>query len=335
MKISTAVSLFALGCIFFSCKEKENNTKENNQITVEGKPSSTYAEISIKEGGSWDKQNRTYVDGTFKNVESLDLPAEHTDHSWYIRYEGPGWENKQIAYRLYLDWRNAIDIFGKKVDTLVLPQVGQEGFDSYHEPAPWGQDILKAGKSLGIGGYGRFTGDTIAHFRKVAQTNVEVSNEEAQSSVSINYSGWETGDVKTDLKSVISIFPEDRFMKVQLTPSTEFKGLATGIVKFNDIPLLQETSTSGDWAYIATYGTQTLVSDQDLLGMAIFYKTKQAEVTEGPFDHLLVFKPSTETQTYYLLGAWAQEPGGITDEQAFKKDVSSKLKSLNDKGALE
>ncbi|WP_300977302.1 DUF4861 family protein, partial [Flavobacterium sp.] len=75
------------------------------------KKAKTYAEISVKEGGKW--EGRKYIGGTFKNVQKLKLAPEHTDHSFDIRYEGPGWESNKIGYRLYLDWRNAIDIFGK------------------------------------------------------------------------------------------------------------------------------------------------------------------------------------------------------------------------------
>ncbi|WP_449398367.1 DUF4861 family protein [Chryseobacterium wanjuense] len=108
----------------------------------------------MKEGGKW--EGNKYVGGTFKNVQEFTLPSEHTDHSYDIRYEGIGLENNQIGYRLYLDWRNATDIFGKKVNTLVLPEVGQDGFESYHHDAPWGQDILNSGRTIGIGSYGRY-----------------------------------------------------------------------------------------------------------------------------------------------------------------------------------
>ena len=320
---------------FTMCKNQQNKSQDYAATPEVEKVPATYAEISVKEGGSWSTETREYQGGEFVNVDELDLPEEHTDHSWYIRYEGPGWENKQIAYRLYLDWRNAIDIFGKKVDTLVLPYVGQDGFDSYHNNAPWGQDILKAGKSLGIGGYGRMLGDTIAHFDEVEKTLVKVDNADAKSSVTIDYKGWKTGDVTTDLKSVISIFPEDRYLKAELTPSAEFSGLATGIVKFEDVPLMEATSENGDWAYIATYGTQTLAGENDKLGMAIFYKPGQAQVVEGPYDHLVVFKPSTETQTYYILSAWEQEQNGIKTQEAFVKDITDKLAKLDAQGKLE
>src|SRR5690606_41170855 len=64
-----------------------------------------------------------------------------------IRYDGPGIESDKVAYRIYLDERNGFDIFGKKTPDLVLQDVGLDGFESYHHPAPWGMDILKVGAS--------------------------------------------------------------------------------------------------------------------------------------------------------------------------------------------
>lgn len=335
-KIKIMKNLVILAIIFislFSCKEKQTNnsdttTSDIDQVKMTAK---TYAEISIKEGGHW--QGREYIDGHFKNVNSIEVPSEHTDHSWFIRYEGPGWENSQIGYRLYLDWRNAIDIFGKKTDTLVLPYVGQDGFDSYHEPSGWGQDILKAGKSMGIGGYGRMVNDTVAHFQKVDNTQAIVKNSTGSSTINISYEGWNTGDETINLNTQLTIFPQDRFTKAKLIPSKEISGLCTGIVKFKDIPLIKREGAK--WAYIATYGAQTLVSETDQLGMAIFYKLDDlAEQKEGVNDHLVVFKPSTETLTYYFLGAWEQEPNGIKNEASFLSDLNSKLESLENTNTI-
>ena len=34
---------------------------------------------------------------------------------------------------------------------MVLPEVGLDGYDSYHEMSDWGADILKVGNRLGMG----------------------------------------------------------------------------------------------------------------------------------------------------------------------------------------
>ena len=331
--IPVLISISLLSCN--DGKKQDKNTAQEDTATTEKSFENydTYAELSIKKGGEW--KEREYLGGEFENVENLEVPENHTDHSWYIRYEGPGWENNQIGYRLYLDWRNAIDIFGKKVDTLVLPYVGQDGFDSYHESAGWGQDILKAGKSLGIGGYGRYMNDTVAHFRNVETTKAQVNNSDSSSSVEITYKGWSTGKDTIDLDAKLSIFTEGRYTKAELTPSKEIEGLATGIVKHGP-ELMKKQAENGKWAYIATYGAQTLVNDEDKLGMAVFYNTEQlAEQTEGEDDHLVVFKPTTETITYYFLGAWEQEKGGIKTKEAFVSHLDELLQTLDSNNSLK
>lgn len=318
-----------------SCKneKKQNETGKEEANTSDSISKSTYAEIWIKKGGSWEKQK--YVGGKFEKVEEVELPESHTDHSGFIKYEGPGWENKNVAYRLYLDWRNAIDIFGKKVDTIVLPNVGQDGFNSYHEDAPWGQDILKAGKSLGIGGFGRFMNDSVIHFREVENTFVKINNSETSSEVQIEYSGWNSGNETIDLSAILSIYPEDRYTKVVLSPSGNISGLSTGLVKFDHIPLILKETEGGNWAYLATYGKQTLAGENDKLGMAIFYNKLEVEKTlEGPYDHLVIFKPG-EKITYYLIAAWDQEKNGITTKEDFISNLDELLQKFNSNNTLK
>ncbi len=321
-----------------SCKENKSQQKNEKEVVTEVKSiPKTYAEISIAQGGTWvDGPNghEEYKGGTsFKNVAELQLPEQHTDHTWYIRYEGPGWENAQVGYRLYLDWRNAIDIYGKKTDSLVLPYVGQDGFDSYHHDAPWGQDILKAGKSMGIGGYGRVMADTMVHFQKVQDTKAKITNSDTNSTIDIMYTGWESGKDNIDLKSKLTIYPEDRYTKAELTPSKAIEGLCTGIVDHNVNFHKKEGET---WAYIATYGVQTLAEPADKLGMALFYKLNEVvEQKKGDYEHLVIFKPTTETVTYYFLAAWEQELNGIKTEEDFVKDLDSKLAALNTTNSIK
>lgn len=329
-----AILILVFVC-FFSCKEKKENIE--TIITEETVIPKTYAELSIAQGGEWvdgPRDHKEYASGTsFKNVDSLHVPLQHTDHSWYIRYEGPGWENSQVGYRLYLDWRNAIDIFGKKVDSMVLPYVGQDGFDSYHESSDWGQDILKAGKSMGLGGYGRMVSDTVVHFQKVKNTFAKVENSESSSSVVISYEGWESGNDTIDLKSKLTIYPNDRFTKAELSPSKEITGICTGIVNHG---VTFHKKQGEKWAYIATYGKQALTTPPDNLGMALFYNLEETELQkEGKHEYLVIFKPTSETMTYYFLGAWDKELNGIKTEDEFLADIELKLHTLNETNTLK
>lgn len=326
-KITLIIVIFL---VLVSCKNKHTVVVNNDEVEKQ-ELLRTYAEISTKHEGYW--EGREYIDGVFKNKDSVHVPKEHTDHSWFVRYEGPGWENSRIGYRIYLDWRNAIDIFGKKVDSLVLPYVGQDGFDSYHKPAAWGQDVLKVGKSMGIGGYGRFIDDTVVHFQNVKNTFVKVENSEYSSSVNIYYENWTSGDQSIDLKSKLTIYSMDRFTQVELTPSSKISGLSTGIPINEKLTLIKKEGEK--WAYIATYGKQALSSPKDNLGLVLFYKIDKVSKQEtGVYDHLVIFKPTTKIITYYFLGAWEQELDGIKTKEDFLEDIDLKLKILDKKNKL-
>lgn len=316
----TITSLLLLGSMVVSAQKYDIKTAK------------TYAEISSKTDGKW--EGRKYKGGTvFKNVDRLKAAPEHTDHSFDIRYEGPGWESNRIAYRLYLDWRNAIDIFGKKTPEMILPRVGQDNFDSYHKMSDWGADILQAGKAIGIGSIDRYLNNEKLHFHEVDSTIATVVNKTTESGVKVNYYGWKTASDKIDFISELTIKPDQLYTQHTIKASKEIKGICTGIAKQKNTELLKKESKNKKWAYIATYGEQSLVPDK--LGMAIFYQTGTIENSvETDLDYLLVFKPTTKATTFYLLGAWEQEINGIKSKEEFVKYLDEKLEILNKKAKM-
>ncbi|PBI86058.1 hypothetical protein BSF41_35420 [Flavobacterium sp. ACN2] len=318
-KITTAILFFA-GLTAINAQKYDIKTNK------------TYAEISAKTDGKW--EGRKYKGGTvFKNVDRLKLAPEHTDHSFDIRYEGPGWENNRIGYRLYLDWRNAIDIFGKKTSENILPLVGQDGFDSYHNMSDWGADILKAGKGIGIGSIDRYLNSEKLHFREVDSTIATVANKSKESTVKVNYYGWKTASDKIDFISELTIKPDQLYTQHTIKASQAIQGICTGIVKTKTGELLKKESKNKKWAYLATYGEQSLVPDK--LGMAIFYEISTIEnIADTDLDYLLVFKPTTKAVTFYLLGAWEQEVNGIKTKEEFAQYLDKQLEVLNKKSKM-
>ncbi|MFC6981092.1 DUF4861 family protein [Microbulbifer taiwanensis] len=234
----------------------------------------TQAEISHKVGGEW--VEREYQGGSFRNVSTLDVPAEHTDHSYFIRYEGPGVESDLVGYRVYLDWRNGFDIFGKKVREPVLQGVGQDGFDSYHEAADWGMDILKVGSSLGVGGYGYWDGEQTRRVSDVKDWQVDISdNGDLYSAFKIQYRGWQPVEGRqTDLTAVLSMHAGSRLVEVNAKTSEELDNLVAGIVDHagTDLIVGDMDITGHAYTYIGTYGAQSL--DGANLGLGLLVKRK-------------------------------------------------------------
>lgn len=286
----------------------------------------TQAEISIKEGGEW--KDRKYMGGTFKNVQQLDVPAEHTDHSWYIRYEGPGWESDLVGYRFYLDWRNATDVFGKTTHEMALHKAGQDGFDSYHEMQEWGMDVLKVGKSLGIGSPAYFTEGKAVRIDSVDSRSSKVlENGAIYSSIKTNYNGWKVANTQLDITSYYSIHAGSRLTHHHMEYTGNAENLATGIGKNEKGTVTTSKGSETEFGYIATYGEQSLNNDK--LGLAVLFPANQViEITTDQYSDVVVLKPENNALDYYFLAAWELEKEGITSEQDFMEYVTKTAKEL-------
>lgn len=290
-------------------------------------PKRTQAELAHKTGGKF--VDRKYEGGSFQNVQYLRVPPEHTDHSFYIRYEGPGWESDKVGYRFYLDWRNAIDIFGKKTPDMVLQNVGLDGFDSYHEMSDWGMDILKVGDALGIGSLAMWHAGKA---QRVAQTDsvtcAIIANGAVYSQIQTKYFGWKVGEGFHNVVSNLSITAGSRLTKHQVEIDGNPPNLCTGIVKLDSTALLTSPELNKGWAYLATYGKQSLANDN--LGMAVLYRQSDLiEVTEDELSHVVVLRPQNGQLTYFFLGAWEKEPNGIKTAEEFEAYLNQTIVELN------
>lgn len=295
----------------------------------------TQAEISVKTDGEWKfvtkdngKEQYEYHGGVFRNIDFLRVPEQHTDHSFYIRYEGPGWESDKVGYRFYLDWRNATDIFGKRTTEPVLQDVGQDGFDSYHEDAPWGMDILKVGSSLGIGSPGFWKGNQAQRIDQTDSVSCKIiENGDLRSAIKTKYYGWKAGNRKVDLKSKLSIEAGSHLTRNKLYLSEQLENLCTGIVKHDSAVVLRSEENT-TWQYLATWGRQSL--NDDMLGMVVFFQTDDLiQITADKHSHVIVLKPDNNNLAYYFGAVWEKDPSGIHSQEEFLEYLNNTLIKLN------
>jgi len=295
-------------------------------VSLRNYPKRTQAELAHKVKGEW--KDREYVGGEFVNVNYLRVPPEHKDHSWFIRYEGPGWESDKVGYRFYLDQRNAVDVFGKTVTEPVLHKVGLDGFDSYHEMQDWGMDVMKVGKTLGLGSIGMLVdGKAVRVEATDSLTSQILENGVVYSSILTNYYGWKTNVDTLTLNSKLTIHAGTRLTHQLLTLSGDNDLLCTGIVKDVKAALQTGEATSTSFAYAATFGPQSLHNDN--LGLAVLCAPAYfSGFAEDELSHIMKLKSVGGKLDYYLLAAWELEPGGIKTEEAFIAYVKKVAREL-------
>lgn len=290
-------------------------------------PGRTQAEISRKVGGRF--EGKKYIGGEYQNVQFVHVPHEHTDHDTYFRYEGPGWESDKIGYRLFLDWRNSIDIFGKKVPYMVLQNVGLDGFDSYHEMADWGMDIFNVGKSLGVGSIGIWYDEKVYRISQTDSIICEiVANGPVRSQIRITYFGWKIDSETYNLTSNLSITAGSRLTQHMVKISGNPRNICTGLAKHEGSEVLRPANEmDGEWQYFGLYGNQSLAGDK--LGTAILYrKSDLIKITEDDLSHIVILEPKNGKLTYYFLAAWEQEPDGIQTLDEFYQYLNRKILEL-------
>lgn len=291
-------------------------------------PKRTYAELAHKIGGQF---NGNTYEGGFSWVKPnyMKLPGTFRDHAYYIKYEGPGWESDKVGYRFYLDQRNAIDVFGKKTPGIVLPGTGIDGYDSYHNMSDWGMDNMKVGKALGIGSIAFWDGQKAVRVENRDSAVCFIPTDgKIRSQVNTTYYGWDVGGNKFNLKSLISIDAGSRASHMELQADKYVSNLTTGIIKNNDTELLKSDYNTGDWAYIATFGKQSLNNDN--MGLAVFYKKKQLKMlTEDDLNHLVVLTPENGYVEYYFMATWELEWQPVNNITDFMNALDEELIRLN------
>ena len=295
----------------------------------------TQAEISHKVNGEWvahskypDTNKQEYVGGEFVNVESLIAPPQYTDHSNYIRYEGPGIESNLVGYRVYLDWRNGFDIFGKLTDQPALQQVGQDGYQSYHDMQDWGMDILKVGTSLGAGGFALWQDDSVKYINKVGQHKATINaNGNLSSAFTISYDDWQSEQGTQSFTSTLSMQAFSPWVENYLRFEQNPQAIAVGVVKHPESELIQGDIdiTGKAYTYIASWGPQALDGSQ--LGMAVMFRKEDlVKTTTDKSNYIAVLEPSgtnspNENSPYelsYSFAAFWAPKSGINTKHDFE-----------------
>ncbi len=203
-------------------------------------------------------------------VDSLDrLPGTDTRKtSPELQMEGPTWENEYVAFRNYFDQRNGMDIFGKRVKTMVLDEVGVPGAPSYHDLQEWGQDVLKVGNSLGAGALALQIGDSLYRIAPGSEGTARVLYEgPLQSCVQLQCANWAVRDRVYHVTHDITIQSGTRYYTSNVTVDGLIgdENLVTGIVNMDSDSLY--TITGQNEVAFGTFDDQAFGGEK--LGMAI------------------------------------------------------------------
>lgn len=263
--------------------------------------------------------------GVFHLHHTWQAPAGHTASDHAVAFEGIGWESDKAAYRVYLDERNAVDLFGKRQPGTVLQDIGQ-GVNNYSDVhTAWGADIYQVGASLGLGGLGEVRAGKAMQIGPATVGATADDNGPVSAEATVTDTGFDGGAAR--LTAHYRIHSGSPLTLVDATAGGMTGPLAAGLARHDKVETMH-AAPPGGWGYIATYGRQSLAGDD--LGTALFFRTDE---TATPFNDdgqtlYVTFKDPARVH-YALAATWVQDESGVRSLADFKTWLKATLDGLD------
>ncbi len=233
------------------------------------------------------------------------------------RYEGLGWESEDIAWRIYFDKRNAIDIYGKRRPGLYLDVFSAPQY-VYHLESPLGRDIFKVDPTLGVGSVAAMVDGKSTPVAEVAERKWRVlASGPVRSIGEYEFKGWKVGGKTVDMVSRFTQWAGEHGFHHRITVSNGAGlSLVAALPKKPGIDPLM-TSLAQNMRAVVTWGHQVVVPgtragstelpDQDL-GLALLGPSRQlASPIQDAANYLFPLTLSNNSAEWYAAAMWDQE----------------------------
>src|ERR1022692_4487002 len=237
------------------------------------------------------------------------------------RYEGLGWESEDIAWRIYFDKRNAIDIYGKRRPGLYLEVFAAPQY-VYHLESPLGRDIFKVDPTLGVGSVAAMVDGKATPVAEVAERKWRVlASGPVRSIGEYEFKGWKVGGKTVDMVSRFTQWAGEHGFHHRITligdaAASAGLSLAAALPKKPGIdPFI--TSLAQNMLAAVTWGHQVVapgtsarsieLPDQDL-GLALLGpKGPLASPTQDAANYLFPLTLTNNSAEWYAAAMWDQE----------------------------
>ena len=303
--------LFAFGC---------KSEKTSDEVDTTTNNSTTQAILKVQPF-DYDNLKKDSVSGDYQNRTTLEVPLDLSGQNKWIMFEGPVLENDVVAYRYYADARQRFDIYGKRVNDLVMDTVSW----NYHDIMDWGSDILKVGNSLGIASPAIFYEDSVMTLSDYKVKTISVVDNAEMASLLTSFKDLKIGRHLLDIDMTWSLRPNTKWsdVKLEIVKGTLPEGayFATGLVKH-----LEEADFQvlGQYNVLSTYGVQSY-HEQDL-GMAVAAPIDQeGAYVNHKLDHLIVFKKGGKAVSYQFAADWSEGIKGSRSSTEFINNLKASL----------
>lgn len=275
------------------------------------------------------------------DVETKEMVTEASsdkdDMYKQMHHHGVAFETDLIAYRLYFDKKQTVDVYGKIKPKLEIAE--SQWYPTEDQLTKgFGDDILKVGSSVGVGTFKGWDGTQALHFEEMARrTQRIVATGSLRNVVEMEVKGWKYQGKTIDATIRCIQYAHHRDVEVQvqfnadLTDSLIF---CTGVQKMEEEKLYTDNAgLVGIWGTAMPmpepekekYGKQTV-------GLGVVVPAEFAKMQAADTRNHLVLLSNNKTTAiryYFTAAALKEKKGYKTADEFFKYLESWKTEVLN------
>ena len=225
-----------------------------------------------------------------------------------LHHHGAAFENDMVAYRIYFDHRQTVDIYGKYNKGLELRQT-QFYPDDTQKATGFGDDVLWVGSTLGVGTLRGWDGSKPTMVNEVEHRGQRiVARGPLRTIVEVRDEQWQQdgGGTPTDMTTLYTLYAGRRDCRVDVSFSRNVSDLrfATGVINVkNSVEHSDGQGLRGCW------GTDWPVSEKDSaghkretvgLGICIPKSNIERELSADKDNYPFVVSIPGDTLTYFI-----------------------------------
>lgn len=260
----------------------------------------------------WPKQQKSFA------IEA-EAPAKAASRV-FIRHDEPrddvAWESDRIAFRIYGEGlkkttsamsSSGIDVWPKRVRSLVVEKWYTKGHDAYHIDTGEGADFFDVGETLGAGGTAIWRNDSIYRADNFKAWRI-IANGPIRAVFELRYDPWRGGDVNTSETKRITIDAGQNLYRSESNFRSEGGSeipYAIGLVKR---PGMRGTeSRQEEWAWLSGWGPVVPKNGgHGELGTAVMLPRSRVKDWKETGNHYLAISSakSGEAVVHYVGAGW-------------------------------
>lgn len=292
-----------------------SDAKPNKQY-----PSRVYAEMLLR----GDK-------GKHQHIRSLTVPGSSDIYN-LLHHHGPAFESELVAYRIYFDHKQTVDIYGKFNKQL---EVEESQFYPTDEQLArgFGDDVLRVSGSCGLGTLKGWNGKKATHIEPVqSRTESILATGPVRTIVDVDVTDWEYQGSNLDMKVRYILYAGHRDCEVQVSYAKPLNDelFCAGVQNIKDSEFYLDNE-----GLLACWGTDWPVNDtikyaKETVGLAISLPkeiVKQQHTDNVNYSYIIGAKGKTSF-TYHISFTSMKETFGYKTKEEWFAHVRNWKKEL-------